>query len=297
MTRETTRIPIRTGKERGVIDPLVVEELIERALAEDIGFCDLTSELVIPADAKADFLINTRQDIVVAGIAMAAQVFRRRVPEAGFETFVRDGERASRGTRLARVTGPARGLLSAERTALNFLQHMSGIATETAKYVEKIKGTKAVLIDTRKTHPGLRALEKHAAWLGGARNHRLRLDDGILIKDNHISVCGSITAAVAKAKAGVPVLTRVEVECDRLEQVREAVEAGADMILLDNMDADTMREAVKIAGGRVPLEASGGITLDTARAKAESGVDYISTGRITQSSPAVDIGLDVTITT
>ena len=280
-----------------MIDPLIVEELIDRALAEDIGFCDLTSETVIPEAAKADFLINTRQDIVVAGIAIAAQVFHRRVPEAKFETFVRDGERAKNGTKLARVTGPARGLLTAERTALNILQHLSGIATETARYVDRIKGTKAVLIDTRKTHPGLRAVEKHAAQLGGARNHRLRLDDGILIKDNHIGVCGSIKAAVAKAKAGVPVLSRVEVECDRLDQVREALDAGADMILLDNMDAATMREAVKMAGGKVPLEASGGITLETIREKAESGVDYISVGRITQSAPAVDIGLDVTITT
>jgi nicotinate-nucleotide pyrophosphorylase (carboxylating) len=280
-----------------VIDPLIVEDLIDRALAEDIGFCDLTSELVIPAAATADFLLNTRQDIVVAGIGIAAQVFRRRVPECSVEIFIHDGERASPGAKLARVRGPARGLLAAERTALNILQHLSGIATETAKYADRIKGTKAVLIDTRKTHPGLRAVEKHAAQLGGARNHRLRLDDGVLIKDNHISVCGSIKAAVARAKSGVPVLTRVEVECDRLDQVSEALEAGADMILLDNMDASTMREAARIANGRVPLEASGGITFDTIREKAESGVDYISVGRITQSSPAVDIGLDVTITT
>ncbi len=280
-----------------MLDPLVVEDLIDRALREDIGFCDLTSELVIPADAKADFMINTRHDIVVAGLDIAAQVFRRRVPDCTIELFVKDGARAARGTRLARITGVARGLLAAERTALNILQHLTGIATETAKYVERIKGTKAVLIDTRKTLPGLRAVEKHAVQLGGGRNHRLGLSDGILIKDNHISVCGSIRAAVARAKAGVPVLTRIEVECDRLDQVREAVEAGADMILLDNMDAAMMREAVKIVGGKIPLEASGGITLDTVREKAESGVDYISTGRITQSAPAADIGLDVTITT
>jgi nicotinate-nucleotide pyrophosphorylase (carboxylating) len=279
-----------------MLDPLVVDDLIDRALREDIGFCDLTSELVIPADARADFMINTRQDIVVAGLDIAAQVFRRRVPDCTIELFVQDGARATRGTRLARITGAARGLLAAERTALNILQHLTGIATETAKYVERIKGTKAVLIDTRKTLPGLRAVEKHAVQLGGGRNHRLGLSDGILIKDNHISVCGSIRAAVARAKAGVPVLTRVEVECDRLDQVREAVDAGADMILLDNMDAATMREAVKIVGGKIPLEASGGITLDTVREKAESGVDYISTGRITQSAPAADIGLDVTIT-
>ena len=280
-----------------MLDPLVVEDLIDRALREDIGFCDLTSELVIPADAKADFMINTRHDIVVAGLDIAAQVFRRQVPDCRIETFIKDGDRAPRGAKLARITGAARGLLAAERTALNILQHLTGIATETAKYVEKIKGTKAVLIDTRKTLPGLRAVEKHAVQLGGGRNHRLGLSDGILIKDNHISVCGSIRAAVARAKAGVPVLTKIEVECDRLDQVREAAEAGADMILLDNMDAGTMREAVKIVGGKIPLEASGGITLDTVREKAESGVDYISTGRITQSAPAADIGLDVTITT
>ncbi len=280
-----------------MIDPLIVESLIDTALAEDIGFCDLTSELVIPADAKADFLINTRQDIVVAGLDIAAQVFRRRVPEAKFESSVGDGQNAAQGAKLARVTGPARGLLTAERTALNILQHLSGIATQTAKYVERIKGTKAVLVDTRKTHPGLRAVEKHAAQLGGARNHRLRLDDGVLIKDNHIAVCGSVRAAVAKAKSGVPILTRVEVECDRLDQVREALDAGADMILLDNMDLASLREAVKMAGGRVPLEASGGVNFDTIRGIAETGVDFISVGRITQSSPAVDIGLDVTITT
>lgn len=279
-----------------MIDPLVVEKLIDAALEEDIGFVDLTTELVIPAEAKADFLINTRQNIVIAGMDIAAQVFRRRVPEAKFEAKVKDGERVSAKSALARVTGPARGLLTAERTALNILQHLSGIATETAKYVDQIKHTKAVLIDTRKTHPGLRAVEKHASMLGGARNHRLRLDDGVMIKDNHVAVCGSIKAAIAKAKAGVPVLTKVECECDRLDQVREALDAGADMILLDNMDLATLREAVKMSGGKTPLEASGGVNLETIRGIAETGVDFISVGRITQSSPAVDIGLDVTIT-
>ncbi len=185
-----------------MIDPIVVEELIDRALAEDIGFCDLTSELVIPADARAELELNARQDIVVAGIEIAARVFRRRVPECRVELRVKDGERVKAGTAMGRVEGPARGLLAVERTALNFLQHLSGVATLTAQYVERISGTRAVLIDTRKTTPGLRALEKHAAWLGGARNHRLRLDDGVLIKDNHISVCGSIAAAVKRARAG-----------------------------------------------------------------------------------------------
>jgi len=278
-----------------MIDPLVVDEIIDRALAEDIGFCDLTSELVIPADARAELALNARQDIVVAGLDVAARVFRRRVPECRIELRAKDGERVKAGAAMGRVEGPARGLLAVERTALNFLQHLSGIATLTAQYAERVAGTRAVLIDTRKTIPGLRALEKHAAHLGGARNHRLRLDDGVLIKDNHISVCGSLTAAVERARAGAPVLTKIEVECDTLEQVREAIEAGADMILLDNMGLEDMRQAVALSGGRIPLEASGGVRLENIRAIAETGVDFISVGRITQSAPAVDIGLDAVI--
>lgn len=278
-----------------MIDPIVAEDLIDRALAEDIGFCDLTSELVIPAEARAELALNARQDIVVAGMGVAAQVFRRRVPECRVELRVTDGDRVKAGAAMGRVEGPARGLLTVERTALNFLQHLSGIATLTAQYAERIAGTRAVLIDTRKTTPGLRALEKHAACVGGARNHRLRLDDGVLIKDNHISVCGSITAAVTRARGGVPVLTKIEVECDTLEQVKEALQAGADMILLDNMSVEDMRRAVALSGGRTPLEASGGVRLDTIRAIAETGVDFISVGRITQSAPAVDIGLDAVI--
>jgi nicotinate-nucleotide pyrophosphorylase (carboxylating) len=278
-----------------MIDPLAIEEIIDRALAEDIGFCDLTSELVIPADARAELALNARQDIVVAGLDIAARVFRRRVPECRIELRARDGERVKAGAAMGRVEGPARGLLAVERTALNFLQHLSGIATLTAQYSELISNTRAVLIDTRKTIPGLRALEKHAVVLGGGRNHRLRLDDGVLIKDNHISVCGSLTAAVRRARAGAPVLTRIEVECDNLDQVREAVDAGADMILLDNMGLEDMRQAVAISGGRIPLEASGGVRLENIRAIAETGVDFISVGRITQSAPAVDIGLDAVI--
>jgi len=280
-----------------MIDSLVVDEIIDRALAEDIGFCDLTSELVIPADARAELALNARQDIVVAGLDVAARVFRRHVPECRVELRVRDGERVKAGAAMGRVEGPARGLLAVERTALNFLQHLSGIATLTAQYAERVAGTRAVLIDTRKTIPGLRALEKHAAQLGGARNHRLRLDDGVLIKDNHISVCGSLTAAVERARAGAPVLTKIEVECDTLDQVGQAIEAGADMILLDNMGLEDMRQAVALSGGRIPLEASGGVRLENIRAIAETGVDFISVGRITQSAPAVDIGLDAVIKT
>jgi len=275
-----------------MIDRLQIQAFVEAALREDIGFCDLTTELVIPAHATAEFAINARHPMVIAGMPMAAEVFRRYVPESKFEAKVDDGARAEKGQVLARVTGPARGLLSAERTALNILQHLSGIATLTAQYVERIAHTKAVLLDTRKTTPGLRILEKHAAQVGGAKNHRLGLADGVMIKDNHIAVCGSIKAAVAQARKGIPVLTKVQVEADRLDQVAEALEAGADMILLDNMSLDMLREAVRMAGGRVPLEASGGVNLDTIGGIAETGVDYISVGRITQSAPAVDIGLD-----
>jgi len=280
-----------------MIDPLVVDRLIDSALAEDIGFCDLTSELVIPADAWAELALNARQDIVLAGIDVAAQVFRSRAPACLIELRVKDGDRVAAGTMMGEVAGPARALLAVERTALNFLQHLSGIATLTAQYVERIAGTRSVLIDTRKTTPGLRALEKHAVQLGGGRNHRLRLDDGVLIKDNHISVCGSIAEAVRRAREGAPVLTKIEVECDTLDQVEEALACGADMVLLDNMGLDEMRRAVALSAGRVPLEASGGVRLETVRAIAETGVDFISVGRITQSAPAVDIGLDAIIRT
>jgi nicotinate-nucleotide pyrophosphorylase (carboxylating) len=278
-----------------MLDPMLLEKIIDNALLEDIGLADLTSELAVPAEARADFAINTRQEIVVAGIDVAAAVFRRRVPDCTFDKKVKDGQAIGKGTLMARVTGEARGLLTAERTALNLLQHMSAIATVTAAYVARIKGTKATLIDTRKTTPGLRALEKHAVQLGGGRNHRLDLSNGVMIKDNHISVCGSIAAAVKRVKAAVPVLTKVEVECDRIDQVREALEAGADMLLLDNMTLDMLREAVAIVAGRIPLEASGGVNFETIRAIAETGVDFISVGRITQSAPSVDIGLDATL--
>ncbi|TQF78548.1 carboxylating nicotinate-nucleotide diphosphorylase [Elioraea sp. Yellowstone] len=272
-----------------------VDRIIDAALAEDIGAVDLTSEIVVPDGTRATFVLRTREEIVVAGLPVAEAVFRRRAPGCGFEAGVADGARVAPGAVLATVTGPARALLTAERTALNLLSHMSGIATLTRRYVDRIAGTKAQLIDTRKTTPGLRVLEKHATTLGGARNHRLDLAGGIMIKDNHISVCGGVAAAVARARAAAPVLTKIEVECDRLDQVREALEAGADMLLLDNMTTGMLREAVAIVAGRIPLEASGGVTLETIRAIAETGVDFISVGRITQGAPAVDIGLDATL--
>jgi nicotinate-nucleotide pyrophosphorylase (carboxylating) len=203
-----------------------------------------------------------------------------------------DGNRAEKGTLLLKVAGPARSLLTAERTALNIIQHLSGIATETARFADRIAGTGAVLIDTRKTTPGLRMLEKHAVTCGGGRNHRLGLDGGVLVKDNHIAIFGSIKAAVERARGRIPTLTKIEVECDNLDQVREALDGKADAILLDNMSLADMREAVRIVGGRIPLEASGGVRFETIRDIAETGVDFISTSRITQAAPGVDIGLD-----
>lgn len=275
-----------------MFDRLHTERLIDLWFQEDVGQGDLTATLMIDADAVATFDFNAREPMVIAGIEVAEMVVRRYVPSVQMDVRVKDGQRIAKGDVLMRVTGPARGLLTAERTALNILQRMCGIATETARYVEAIAHTKARMIDTRKTTPGLRGLEKHAASCGGARNHRLSLDNGVMLKDNHIAVAGSITAAVARAKAGVPVLTKVEVECDRLDQVEEALAAGADVIMLDNMSLEDMRTAVKMVGGKVLLEASGGVRYETVRGIAETGVDFISSGRLTQSAPAVDIGLD-----
>lgn len=269
--------------------------MIEEWVAEDVGIQDLTTNIMIPANAKADFVMNTRQDIVIAGIEVAAEVFRHIVPEAKVKTLVKDGTFAKKGTSLMRITGPGRGLLTAERTSLNILQFMCGIATLVREYASKIDHTNAQLIDTRKTIPGLRMLSKYSACIGGCRPHRLGLHDGVMIKDNHIAVHGSITKAVAQARALTPALTKIEVECDTLKQVEEAASAGADVIMFDNMSADMMKKGIEIIAGRARTEASGGIRLDTIKEKAESGVDVISVGRMTQSAPAVDIGLDVTI--
>jgi nicotinate-nucleotide pyrophosphorylase (carboxylating) len=214
------------------------------------------------------------------------------VPDFDGEAKVADGERAAKGAILATVSGNARAILAAERTALNILAHLSGISTEVRKYVDAVDGTDATMIDTRKTIPTLRNLAKYASFMGGARNHRIRLDDGVLIKDNHIAAAGSLTATVERAMRATPALTVIEVECDTLEQVAEAAESAVDMILLDNMDAGLMKQAVEIVAKRCRIECSGGVRLDTVREKAETGVDFISSGRMTQSAPAVDIGLD-----
>ena len=270
--------------------------VIAAALAEDTGADkggpgeDITSASVIPVALRFHGVMQARHAMVVAGLPVAEEVFRMVVPEARFTAKVADGDLVQPGTVLAEMAGPAQGLLTAERTALNLLQFLSGIATLTRSYVERIDGTGCTLLDTRKTVPGLRRLSKYASRCGGAANHRMGLYDGVLIKDNHIAVCGGVAEAVARAKAaGRP---NIEAECDTLEQVAEAVAAGADIVLLDNMAPDILRQAVAIVAGRCKTEASGGVTLETIRAIAETGVDFVSVGRITQSAPAVDIGLD-----
>lgn len=273
-----------------------LDEFVTRVLAEDLGSGgDITSKATIAPDARFSAAMNARQPIVLAGLELAAAFFRRLDPEVAIELLVQDGDRVVPRTTLIRLEGNAQAMLAAERPALNSLQHLSGIATMTRQYVDAIAGTGAVLIDTRKTIPGLRVLEKYAARMGGAQNHRMRLDDGVLIKDNHVAVCGGVAEAVRRAKAadtGLP----VQVEVDRIDQIEPALEAGADRLLLDNMPAHVLREAVALVAKRVPLEASGGVTLETIREIAESGVDFISVGRITQSAPAVDIGLDYLLT-
>ncbi len=273
-------------------DSFVTDRLIDLWLTEDIGACDLTVQVMIEANETGKFHMNAREPMIVAGIEVAARVFKRYDPELKVKLLVKDGDKVEKGAILIEVEGSARSVLTAERTALNIAQRLSGIANETARYVAAIAGTKARLIDTRKTTPGLRMMEKHAVTCGGGLNHRLGLDNGVMIKDNHIAVCGSISAAVERARKKLPVLTKLEVECDRLEQVEEAVKAGADVIMFDNMSVADMTKAVAMIGGRAKTEASGGIRFETIRPIAETGVDYISTSKITQSAPAVDIGLD-----
>lgn len=267
-------------------------EFVRRVLAEDLGTGgDVTSKATIAAEARFTAELNSRQELVVAGLDLAADFFRALDADVEIEVLVSDGDLVGHGTTMMRLAGNARAMLSAERSALNTLQHLSGIATLTRRYADAIAGTGAVLLDTRKTIPGLRILEKYASRMGGAQNHRMRLDDGILIKDNHVAVCGGVAEAVRKAK-GAKTGLQVQVEVDRIDQIEPALEAGADRLLLDNMDPAMLREAVALVAARVPLEASGGVTLETIRFLAETGVNYISVGRITQSAPAVDIGLD-----
>ena len=278
-------------------DPIFDVALARRALAEDVGRGDLTTEATIPAGTRAQGRIFAKADGVVAGLPMAALVFRLMDPDARITLTARDGERVNRGQTLATLEGDARALLTAERTALNFLGRLSGIATLAARCAAATAGTQARVVDTRKTTPGLRTLEKYAVRMGGAANHRAGLDDGILIKDNHIAAAGGLGAAVARARAHASHLIKVEVECERAAQVDEALEAGADVILLDNMSDEAMRATVALIRARDPrvvIEASGNIGADPARlaAVAATGVDLISLGALTHSAPVFDVSLE-----
>ncbi len=269
-----------------------LEAFVRATLAEDLGPTgkDVTSESVIPADIQFAGIMDSRDAITVAGLPIAAAFFRSLDPAMDIEILVEDGQQVPAGTDLMRLKGNARAMLTAERSALNTAQHLSGIATMTRQYVDAISGTGCILLDTRKTIPGLRVLEKYATRMGGATNHRMGLWDAAMIKDNHVAVAGGVAEAVARARnAGVE---RIILEVDSIAQIEPGLAAGASHLLLDNMDADTLRAAVALIAGRVPTEASGGVTLETIRAKAETGVTYISVGRLTQSAPAADIGLD-----
>jgi len=273
------------------LDQQQLDNFVDYVLSEDLGSGDVTSRVSVPASARFSAVLAARQPIVVAGLQLAAAFFRKLNPEVAIEFLVQDGDNVAAGQPLLRIAGSAQLMLAAERSALNTLQHLTGIATVTRSYVEAIAGTDCVLLDTRKTIPGLRAIEKYAAKVGGARNHRMRLDDGILIKDNHIAAAGSIVEAVKAAKAANTGL-EVQVEVDGIEQIEPALMAGADRLLCDNMSPAKLKGAVALVGGRVPIEASGGVRLDTIREIASTGVDFVSVGRITQSAPAADIGLD-----
>lgn len=269
-----------------------LKKIVQLALVEDIGPGDVTTEATIPIGSTSDAVMLAKQDLVLAGLDLSREVFHHLDPGIQFTPLAKDGDRIKSGTEIAKLTGKTRVLLSAERVALNLLQHMSGIATLTSKYVEQIKGTKAQVLDTRKTLPGLRQLEKYAVRIGGGKNHRMGLYDMILIKDNHIEAAGSITKAVESARKKMPKL-KIEVETRNLEEVREAVAAKADIIMLDNMPLEMMREAVKLINGRALVEASGNVMLEAIRAIAETGVDYISCGALTHSAPAADISMKI----
>ncbi|MBC9033682.1 carboxylating nicotinate-nucleotide diphosphorylase [Sphingomonas sp. JC676] len=273
------------------LDHFDLDRFVRETLTEDLGDAgDITSEAVIPADALFDGVMDSRDAIIVAGLPIAEAFFRALDPGVAIERLVQDGDRVAAGTDLLRLRGSARAMLTAERSALNTAQHLSGIATMTRSYVDAMAGTGATLLDTRKTLPGLRVLEKYATRMGGATNHRMGLWDAAMIKDNHVAVAGSVGEAVRRAVDAR--IASIIVEVDRIAQIEPALAAGATHLLLDNMGPEMLREAVGLVDGRVPTEASGGVRLDTIRAIAESGVTYVSVGRLTQSAPAADIGLD-----
>lgn len=275
---------------------IAITDAVRTALKEDLGRAgDITTMATIPAGARAKVVIAARRPGTLAGLPLAEAAFAEIDPIIKFAAAKNDGDRLKSGSIVARAEGPARSILSAERVALNFLSHLSGIATETARLVDLVAHTEARICCTRKTTPGLRAFEKYAVRCGGGSNHRFGLDDAILIKDNHIAVAGGVGDAIKRARAFAGHLVKIEVEIDTLEQLAEALRARPDAVLLDNMKPATLTKAVKLVGGRMPTEASGGITPDTVAAIAETGVDYISSGWITHSAPSLDLGLDIAI--
>jgi nicotinate-nucleotide pyrophosphorylase (carboxylating) len=301
---QTSRRLRRNGKGTSYLgkmpsNKLQIEEIIDRALAEDLGKGDVTTEALLPGDQRGTGFIVAKKEGVLAGMNVARQVFHRVAPELRVEVFLEDGAKVKPGSEIAKVSGSIASILKAERVALNFLQRLGGIASETNRYVEAVKGLPVCIMDTRKTTPGLRALEKHAVKAGGGQNHRMSLGDGILIKDNHLAALRgqglSIKEIIARARQNAPQRMVVEVEVGNVSEASEAVEAGADIVMLDNMNLEDMREAVKSIHGRALTEASGGITLDNVRAVAETGVDFISIGALTHSARALDISLELEV--
>lgn len=272
--------------------PIQYEETVRRALIEDIGAGDVTTLLSVPEQNMARGIFLVKAEGVVCGLEVAACAFRLVDPSVVFTPLVAEGTRVGSGTIVAELSGPAQSLLTGERVALNFSQRLSGTASLTRRFVDAVVGTKARIVDTRKTTPGLRTLEKYAVRCGGGHNHRYGLGDGVLIKDNHLAAGGGVAACVARAREHAPHPLKIEVECKTLEQVDEAVHAGAEILLLDNMTNEQLRESVARVGGRALTEASGGVNLTTVRAIAETGVDLISVGALTHSAPALDISLD-----
>jgi nicotinate-nucleotide pyrophosphorylase (carboxylating) len=277
------------------LSPLEIDEAVTRALAEDLGRAgDITSIATVPETTQARAVLMARAAGTIAGLPLVAAAFRRLAPDVEIKAHARDGSAVPAKTNLMSVAGPARAVLAAERTALNFAGHLSGIATATASFVQKVRHTKTRVTCTRKTVPGLRALQKYAVRCGGGFNHRFGLDDAILIKDNHIAVAGGIRAVLERAKNATGHLVKVEIEVDSLDQLREVLQVGlADVVLLDNFTVANMRKAVAMVAGKLEIEASGGITLETIGAVAETGVDYASSGWITHSAPNLDIALDI----
>ncbi|HEY9854524.1 MAG TPA: carboxylating nicotinate-nucleotide diphosphorylase [Stenomitos sp.] len=277
----------------GVLHPLILDPLLTAALQEDWAWGDLTTQTVVPTGSKARAEFLYKAPGVVAGLPIVQRLWHLIDPTLVFTAHAAEGATVANRTVAATVEGDARAILSGERVALNLMQRLSATATLAAAYVQAVTGTRAEILDTRKTTPGLRLLEKYAVRVGGARNHRFGLADAIMIKDNHIEIAGSITEAVRRARQGAAATTTVEVETESLEMVEEALAAGADIIMLDNMDPGTMRRAVSLVAGRARLEASGGVTLQTVRAIAETGVDFISVGALTHSAGSLDISLDM----